>query len=440
LIKRTTTDLDIIKKRITNEVNSFSEKTENFAKDSDLLGAVEGILRLQKFYKLQTKNFAEGIFDGKKFSENLSCDDLFVIGTKAQELNEHYFAIEYLKLSLAKHDRSIVVDDVLFALARSYEKVGKLRKAIDAIEKIIENDPSKVIAFVIKEELESVFNQHEHLSLKNPNNETITKGSENQIEEEENFYRKACRGEIVKSAKEYSKLRCRFHSTNFFTKSARFTIKEISLKPNVLLFIDVLSNSEVDHLINISRAKTFRASTFDDNLKISNTRVAQVSWHNDDDLVVKRISRLIEDMTGLTTSTAEDLQIQNYGIGGHYALHWDHRLKGQPQFELGIGNRIAAILFYVRKNNFGFLFFPKNLNYFQLSDVEKSGSTVFPYLKVLVPAVKRSAFFWFNLKESGASEDSSRHAGCPVLIGSKWVANKWLHESGQNLTCDRIYH
>ena len=25
----------------------------------------------------------------------------------------------------------------------------------------------------------------------------------------------------------------------------------------------------------------------------------------------------------------------------------------------------------------------------------------------------------------------SYHAACPVLVGAKWVANKWLHEFGQ---------
>jgi hypothetical protein len=25
----------------------------------------------------------------------------------------------------------------------------------------------------------------------------------------------------------------------------------------------------------------------------------------------------------------------------------------------------------------------------------------------------------------------TRHAGCPVLTGNKWVSNKWIHERGQ---------
>jgi prolyl 4-hydroxylase len=52
-------------------------------------------------------------------------------------------------------------------------------------------------------------------------------------------------------------------------------------------------------------------------------------------------------MTGLSMETAEQLQVQNYGIGGHYVPHWDHRLSGETCFEKG-GNRIATMLFYVR--------------------------------------------------------------------------------------------
>lgn len=68
---------------------------------------------------------------------------------------------------------------------------------------------------------------------------------------------------------------------------------------------------------------------------------------------------------------------------------------------------------------------------FQLSDAEKGGATVFPYLKVKIPAKKATAAFWHNLKESGDDDYYTKHAACPVLLGSKWVANKWLYEFGQ---------
>jgi prolyl 4-hydroxylase len=48
--------------------------------------------------------------------------------------------------------------------------------------------------------------------------------------------------------------------------------------------------------------------------------------------------------------TAERLQVQNYGIGGHYTSHWDHQIKrvsGYSVRKVDAGNRIATMLFYV---------------------------------------------------------------------------------------------
>ena len=28
--------------------------------------------------------------------------------------------------------------------------------------------------------------------------------------------------------------------------------------------------------------------------------------------------------------------------------------------------------------------------------------------------------FWYNLRKSGAGDSSTRHAACPVIVGSKW--------------------
>lgn len=44
---------------------------------------------------------------------------------------------------------------------------------------------------------------------------------------------------------------------------------------------------------------------------------------NDDHAVVSKISRRVQDITGLTVGTAEELQVVNYGIGGHYEPHFD---------------------------------------------------------------------------------------------------------------------
>jgi prolyl 4-hydroxylase len=59
------------------------------------------------------------------------------------------------------------------------------------------------------------------------------------------------------------------------------------------------------------------------------------------------------------------------------------------------------------------------------------GATAFPYLRLRIPARKGAAAFWYNLKASGASDYFTRHAGCPVLLGTKWIANRWIREHGQ---------
>ncbi|MED6293456.1 Prolyl 4-hydroxylase subunit alpha-3 [Characodon lateralis] len=66
-----------------------------------------------------------------------------------------------------------------------------------------------------------------------------------------------------------------------------------------------------------------------------------------------------------------------------------------------------------------------------LSSVEAGGSTAFIYANFSVPVVKKAAIFWWNLHRNGQGDEDTLHAGCPVLIGDKWVANKWIHEYGQ---------
>jgi prolyl 4-hydroxylase len=54
-------------------------------------------------------------------------------------------------------------------------------------------------------------------------------------------------------------------------------------------------------------------------------------------------------ITGLTTKTAEELQVVNYGVGGQYEPHYDFARKEEKNAfkSLGTGNRIATWLTYL---------------------------------------------------------------------------------------------
>lgn len=58
-------------------------------------------------------------------------------------------------------------------------------------------------------------------------------------------------------------------------------------------------------------------------LEVANYRISKSAWLKDEDHeIVRTIGKRVEDMTSLTVSTAEELQVVNYGIGGHYEPHF----------------------------------------------------------------------------------------------------------------------
>ncbi|KAH1005027.1 hypothetical protein HUJ04_006102 [Dendroctonus ponderosae] len=180
-------------------------------------------------------------------------------------------------------------------------------------------------------------------------------------------------------------------------------------------------NWSLEHLLNFTVAADQRKpqSCRDNNktgaLETAQYRISKSAWlKNEEHKHIADVARRVEDMTGLSMETAEELQVVNYGIGGHYEPHFDFARKEETNAfqNLGTGNRIATVLFY-------------------MSDVVQGGATVFPMARTALWPKKGTAAFWFNLFPSGDGDKRTRHAACPVLAGSKWVSNKWIHEREQ---------
>lgn len=59
-------------------------------------------------------------------------------------------------------------------------------------------------------------------------------------------------------------------------------------------------------------------------LEFADYRISKSAWLKEhEDGVVENVAKRVEAMTGLTTETAEELQVVNYGVGGHYDPHYD---------------------------------------------------------------------------------------------------------------------
>uniref|UniRef100_A0A673MNM7 Prolyl 4-hydroxylase subunit alpha-2-like n=1 Tax=Sinocyclocheilus rhinocerous TaxID=307959 RepID=A0A673MNM7_9TELE len=172
-------------------------------------------------------------------------------------------------------------------------------------------------------------------------------------------------------------------------------------EPRIIRYHGIISDREIEILKNISRPLLSRSLTFEG---VSKIRTSQSVFLKEDKPVVSHFNQRIADITGLSMKSAEDLHVQNYGIGGRYEPHYD---AWDDENE-----RIATFLIY-------------------MSDVEIGGATVFPQVGVALKPKKGSAVFWYNLRKNGNVNWYTEHAGCPVLRGNKWVANKWIHEFGQ---------
>ncbi|CAO2643102.1 Prolyl 4-hydroxylase subunit alpha-2 [Lemmus lemmus] len=238
---------------------------------------------------------------------------------------------------------------------------------------------------------------------------------------ERDVYESLCRGEGVKlTPRRQKKLFCRYHHGNRVPQLLIAPFKEEDEwdSPHIVRYYDVMSDEEIERIKEIAKPKLARATVRDPKtgvLTVASYRVSKSSWlEEDDDPVVARVNRRMQHITGLTVKTAELLQVANYGMGGQYEPHFDFsRSDEQDAFKrLGTGNRVATFLNY-------------------MSDVEAGGATVFPDLGAAIWPKKGTAVFWYNLLRSGEGDYRTRHAACPVLVGCKWVSNKWFHERGQ---------
>ncbi|KAK4030537.1 hypothetical protein OUZ56_023780 [Daphnia magna] len=407
-----------------------------FPSDEDLNGAAVGLMRLQDTYMLDTHSLAEGKLLGKKYSRQLTAGDCWELGRQSYMNGDHYHTVLWMGEALNKFivdsNEAVKREEIIEHLAFSTYKQGNVKEALQLTHELLRIVPYHERALTNVKYYEDILHQLGVIQLRKENQDMVNKmgvfdtttlklkkppGTAGIPTDHWENYEKLCRGEKLMDHKIVARLRCRYVTNNvpyFFIQPVK--MEEASLKPWLVLFHDVINNEEIETVKKLAQPRLQR-STVQNSLtgesEPTKYRIAKAAFlqNNEHDQVYK-MNRRVGDITGLDMVTAEDLQVCNYGIGGHYEPHYDFARKGEIQKDFGWGNRIATWLFY-------------------MSDVEAGGATVFPKINLAVWPRKGSAAFWYNLHLNGDGDDLTQHAACPVLIGSKWVSNKWIHERNQ---------
>ncbi|CAN8005542.1 unnamed protein product [Ixodes pacificus] len=241
-------------------------------------------------------------------------------------------------------------------------------------------------------------------------------------DQEDQNYKRLCRGEILRSPKMDSQLRCRYYKGQDGSFALQpIKLEEINLKPYVIVMHDVVQDKDIEDLMAFAEPRLERSTTYTGSeMMPSPERTSSTAWLNEDEApIAVRMNSYLRALVGMGTSDtvdeAEAYQLANYGTGGHFLPHHDflqdslHAYNSSADYYIqrGAGDRLATLMIY-------------------MTDVEEGGATVFPSLGIRLTPKKGDAAFWWNLKASGEGEMLTTHAGCPVLYGSKWIANKWF--------------
>uniref|UniRef100_H2ZIE7 procollagen-proline 4-dioxygenase n=1 Tax=Ciona savignyi TaxID=51511 RepID=H2ZIE7_CIOSA len=393
---------------------------------SDLVGAAEAIVRLQKSYNLDINELVNGNVKGFTSGTFLKSEDCFRMGKAAFENRLFDLCEPWLNKSL-----------------ELYVKTQKIKR--DNITSLL--DLCK--QYVSLKHVESAESLQENNSKDSQENNTMSLDDYEKITDHSNLclgnFTIVCPNDVKKQ------LKC-YYFTN--KQHPRLLLSPIKLEelwnfPHIVRFHDIVSDKEANAIIELAKPQVNTGSysiqififvyliltsqnlervegsdISGDNVGTVKYRVSSTAWFYDDaSYVVKKLSQRVSDATGLT-GYSEALQVvANYGMGGHYIAHYDHAVAndsdGREEHPQDQGARIATALFY-------------------LSDVPEGGSTAFLQPRIAAEPIKGSAVFWFNLFPSGKGDSRTLHAACPVLIGNKWASNKWFREFGNEFVrrCD----
>jgi prolyl 4-hydroxylase len=467
------------RKKIVNDSRVFPT-LENYR------DAASSITLLQEAYQLNTTALAYGVIqvgNETKFTSDhtLNLKEVLELGTAACNRGWWDTGLEWYEVGIDKYKRG---DDPGMTVKEVQEVQAKMKTAKGIHDQLLDKrgaiSPShRCYPLPFDEKLRKKKKYRE--ARKNPKAKAVKVKSmvapfsqlaaNGAADLNDNFHELCERGRkasVFRSAAVDARLQCRLlHHNDPYLRLAPFKMEELSEQPFVIKLHDFMSDDEIRHFREYAVKNMYRSSTgMGQKSKTSLTRTSKQAWLPDKahvfnitrtdgnvsteivhlrsdmtdvyelpanhskykmavDRVAYRLSLRIQNATELVVTdpfSAEAYQVANYGMGGQYSTHLDphgyykndssiYPDRLTPYHSAG-GDRFATFMIY-------------------LSDVDYGGNTVFPLAGLSSSPEMGSGIFWINLHPPGFKNEWTNHGGCPVLVGSKWITNKWIHYHDQ---------
>ncbi|XP_041447574.1 prolyl 4-hydroxylase subunit alpha-2 [Drosophila obscura] len=356
----------------------------------DLKEASSGLLRMQQIYDMDERDMARGKLRHKQYNSRLSAADCLALGAHLEDQQRGPLASRWLEVALEQYEDKWEPIHRLLQTGRSqiWQQLGLTR--------IMTHDlHGSHAAFTKAVELAS---EGEDVAIARHLADNLG---------HQFVHQRNCQGRSGLPVQ--SSLRCHYAAEgSAFLRLAPLRMEQLSLDPLVAIYHEVVSAAEQQDLMHLSRAqlKRHRGERYDNVRTFASAEVAENATPT-----VQRLHRRLEDITGLDLAASEPLRVLNYGIGGQYYIHEDC-VQPQPHVEpFPKEYRLATVLLY-------------------LSDVRLGGYTSFPVLGLGIRPSRGSALVWHNANNAGNCDFKALHAACPVLLGTRWVASKWISGSG----------
>lgn len=414
-----------------NFCNNIYDITDHFPTEEDYTGTITAMLRLQDTYALDPHDMARGIIPGVKTFPVMSAFECFEVGRVAYFDKDYYHTVQWMQEALERMEdeesKSVNEAEVLDYLSYAMYMQGNVYHAKNVTLRWLQIEPDHQRARGNLQHFEQMIREKEKkLADAKKIQEAREEFRNNRFEHDPDAYHASgffqtyealCRGEEVIPVKDAHKLTCqyRFWHPMFYINPLRE--ETMNFDPWIAVYHQLMTDKEIEDIKALATPRLARATVVNSvtgELEHAKYRISKSGWLKDEEHpTVARISQRCEALTNLSLSTVEELQIANYGIGGHYEPHFDYSRRDEVMsFDHWRGNRILTVIFY-------------------MSDVEAGGGTVFMSTGTRLWPEKGAAGVWYNLRPDGSGDGETKHAACPVLTGTKWVANKWFHERGQ---------